>query len=300
MGGLAAGSDNNRVIRIDASMLKVWDECRESFRRKYVENIVEKKPAIHREFGIAVHRGIEAFWRNLGYEAAFRAATDYALALDQTWLNPQEHEKWEEMVNYLPDVLACYYDEKGSPTQEDAHHVEYEFELDSPSFPRAVLHDGRIDRMRRSAIIDVKTASAVGSAWKENLRKQYLRDIGLAMYDWALSQIMLESPTTVIVEIIVKPYRGSKPRIEEIELPEITTPGYRTRFKQQLRWKTGEITTYLHSETGASPWPMSDGSMCVTKYGECPYLPLCNYGDTAKNLSKYQPRKEHLASRMVE
>jgi hypothetical protein len=74
-------------------------------------------------------------------------------------------------------------------------------------------------------------------------------------------------------------------------LPEITA--YRKRFEQQLTWICNEIQHYHQSYRTMHPWPMAQGQ-CLTKYGACEYLPLCNQGETSKTLANYKTREEHL------
>ena len=58
-------------IYIDASMIKCFSDCREQFRRRYIENIVPSKPSIAYVFGTAVHMAVEAFWKGKTYREAY-------------------------------------------------------------------------------------------------------------------------------------------------------------------------------------------------------------------------------------
>ncbi|KKL82360.1 hypothetical protein LCGC14_1985590, partial [marine sediment metagenome] len=69
------------------------------------------------------------------------------------------------------------------------------------------------------------------------------------------------------------------------------------RFKQQLNWVVKEMVHYMRSYVKVKPWPMNYGPMCMTKYGPCDYLELCNYGNIPKYISEYKPREEHLEIR---
>ena len=280
------------MLRIDASQLECFGDCHERFRRRYIENIVPKKPAIHLEFGKAFHFGPEMFWKGKGYDEAFTRAIQHVASVDQSELGPQERDKWQEMQRYLPDMLACYF-ESHSPDEIDQYNpneIEFEWVYRCQGFELC----GKIDRLSKSRILyDIKTASAVGKDWKENLRQQYLRKIGIGLYDWYLCKNPITLPSNVIIEVCVKPYRGSKPQVVEIELPEIIA--YRQRFQQQLEWRVAELKHYIENYAGTKPWPMNDGAVCVTKYGQCDYLKrLCNVGDSPRNLAHFKPREEHL------
>jgi hypothetical protein len=264
-------------------MIDCFLTCREKFRRRYIENIVPKKPLIHLEFGKAVHLGAEHFWRGASYEEAFSAAVNYAASLDITELNLKEREKWSEMQRYLPDLLGAYYESHDASEIDRQEAVELEWERDYDG----IKIGGKIDRLDILAILyDIKTRSAIGASWREDAQQEFLRSFQLGLYDWAFM------PRKIVVEVCVKPYRGSEPRIVPIELTEIMA--YRARFKQQLKWIVREIQHYYQYYLAARPWPMSS-SACMGKFGACDYLKhLCNGGDSPRNLEHFKPREEHL------
>ena len=172
----------------------------------------------------------------------------------------------------------------------ETHKIEYEW---SEQYMEGVFLCGKIDRFTcDKELFDLKTASEIGPNWKKKYKEEKLRDCGLALYDWYLNP----KPKSIEMEVLVKPYKDKPSRLEPIPLNEIIQ--YRDRFKQQLNWVVREMVHYIRSYSGVKPWPMNYGPMCMTKYGECDYLRLCNYGDTQKNLAKYKKREEHLKCRM--
>lgn len=286
--------EKNGILYLDASALRDFQNCREYFRRKWVEGIVPKRPAIDLEFGIAVHRAIESFWKRENYNIAYGGAARYFGNLDLTHATVKDREKYERLSDALPELIGVYYEEHGEPDEQAM--VEYEWVCDY--LPGCRLC-GRIDRFSLDAVLyDVKTASEIGRNWKSDYKEAALRDIGVALYDWYIRKIQPDSAARkVVLECLIKPY-GSKPaRYEAIELPEIVTDSYRRRFDQQLEWRVRELVHYWRNYRQMKPWPMSDGSQCITKYGQCDFLKLCNHGDSLRNLELYTIRQEHLEVR---
>jgi PD-(D/E)XK nuclease superfamily len=271
---------------LDSSAIKCWLDCREQFRLRYIENRVAAEPSFHQAYGIAIHLAAET--HNLGgsYEEGLRRAADSLQTFPEHLLNPYKQQRFRELAAELPSIVACYFDgvEVGSVV---AVEQEWSYEYS----PKVTLC-GRKDKVERDpeVLFDLKTASEIGKTWKADFRNSMLRDFGLALYDWHECQIG-RLPKTVKVECLVKPYKGTEPRLEIFDLPEITV--YRERFKNQLAWVVAEITHYYHSYLAMQPWPMASGQ-CLTKYGPCEYLPGCLQGWTSKTLANYTQREEHL------
>ncbi len=278
-------------IYIDASMIKCFADCREQFRRRYIENIVSSKPSIAYVFGTAVHMAVEAFWKGSPYREAYDIGLAHLDSLDISALTVREQGKYNELINALPDMLEVYY--KGHDNTHEPSMIEYEW---SYEYSKDVVLCGKIDRYDSFNLFDLKTASEIGKDWKKNYKAEKLRDCGLSLYDWYLCHGIM-NPQSVAMEVLIKPYKDKPPRLELIELNEIIQ--YRDRFKQQLNWVVKEMVHYIRNYAQVKPWPMNYGPMCMTKYGPCDYLPLCNLGDTPKNVAKYKTREEHLELRKV-
>lgn len=171
--------------------------------------------------------------------------------------------------------------------------IEYEWKHE---FLPNLFLCGRIDRAEVGPVLfDLKTASEIGKTWHSDFRNLMLRDFGLALYDWYLCQIGY-TPQTVKVECLVKPYKEKETHMEIFNLPEITQ--YRKRFEQQLSWICHEILHYHNHYGEQQPWPMAQGQ-CITKYGPCEYIDGCLHGWTAKTLTGYTIRQEHLMIKRV-
>ena len=304
------------LLFVDATMLNCWARCREEFRDRYIEGgngIAPLKPALPLITGSAFHRGVETFWRGGSYQEAMAVAMA-EMDIDESLLSMPEREKLQEAREYLPDMLACYFDNQSyepsrlwryieEQTHEDCLAVEWEWYLpwnDVPPPFTEVLLVGKMDRVEvvnpvrgQPHIFDCKTASEIGKNWKHDYRAGLLRDIQFQLYDFYLTSIG-HSPTMSTVEVITKPYKSKPSRLVLFDLPELAA--YRERFKQQLDWMLREMVHYCSKYREAKPWPMAAATTCIGKYGPCDFLRICNEGASAKVMGNYGPRVEHLTN----
>lgn len=288
------------MLYIDATQIRMFLDCRESYRLAYIENRASKKPALAREFGIAIHLGVEAFWQGKDFPEALAIVSDYMSKVNTMGCTPEEDRKWREMNNYAPDLLACYYDnvEYGDKVLilNGAPMTEHEWKYESPFGIEGLTLCGRIDRYERGyRLVDLKTASEIGKNWKADYKNSMLRDVGLSLYDWYLCNGVPLNPNEIELEVLIKPYRDKATRFERVPMNEIIA--YRKRFEQQLKWVLKEMKCYHDNFREAYPWPMAQGQ-CVTKFGPCQFLEGCNRGWSGKTLDKYKQRKEHLTIRL--
>ena len=288
-----------RPYKIDASQIRLFLDCREQYRQAYVLGRASKKPLIHREFGIGFHKGCEVFWKGWDYSAALMAALDYVGGIDCTLLTVKEKQKWDEMTAYMPDLLAAYFD---SVEYEPGVNIKVEKEWSLSYDPLGcdyklsnVTLCGRIDRFTNGFhLIDIKTDSGIDT--KDAFREKWLRDVGLALYDWYLKTVDTP-PRMVAIERCIKPYRGRPAKVELVELPEITSDGYRKRFEQQLKMVLADMVHHLDNYQDMAPWLMNTNHACTTKYGPCEYLSVCNRGESQRELARFKQREEHLVCR---
>lgn len=287
-------------MKISHNSLSTWLRCREEWRERYLLNRQPKGKSIHLEYGIAIHRAIEVFWQGKGYDAAFDAAIQYVRSVDLTNIKINERSRWDELVQQLPDLVGVYFDNHSSEEINQLELVEWEFDRpmtiggDKDGFTTLT---GRIDRVMRdsqTATIrigwDLKTASAVGQDWKEQLRQSQLRNIEYNFYDYVLD--LLGKPVqSWKCEVLVKPYKSKPSRYTVIDLPEITTKAYRQRFQQQLKFLVAEISYWQEHYKDMAPWPMASEQVCYGKFAPCSFLPICNYGDSPRVLEGYVERE---------
>ncbi len=302
------------MIYIDASMLKDWD-CHEFVRQRYLLNRDTATPNVYYEYGKAIHRAVESFWQGKPFEQSIEDAYAITNAYPVQLINHNVYQsnKWMEMVNQLPDLVACYYDsteqdlnkvqrvsKAGLRIWPDLVHgepmIETEWQI---KYSDDVILCGRIDRvMVGPELPDIKTASEItsgGVPWRQGYQNGKTLEVQFGLYDWYLSQIGM-APQRVYLEVLIKGYKSKPCRLEIIDLPYVTTYAYRERFKQQLEWKVGEIYQYFRNNIARKPWPMSQ-QLCQTKYGQCPYLDVCLHGEQPKIMEGYKEREEHLEVR---
>ncbi len=282
------------MIYIDASMLKDF-ECKEFGRQRYLLNRDLVAPNVFYQYGTAVHKAVQSFWEGKTFEQAmadaYTVTSSYPVELIKH--NVYISNKWMEMVEQLPDIVACYYDGMVQDLSKVARisvNVNSLGEGDSMAalesewtwpYSDEVTLCGRIDRvMVGPELPDVKTASEISSQgvpWKQMYQRGKMLEVQFGLYDWYLQQIDM-TPRRVYLEVLVKGYRGKRGRLEIIELPYVVTDAYRERFRQQLAWKVSEIVDYFTHHREDKPWPMSQ-QLCQTKFSECPYLNLCLNGE---------------------
>lgn len=287
------------MIYLDSSSIASFLQCREEFRLKYLHDgtgIMSKWIAIHREAGIAVHKAIELFWLGRPFEDALAVALEYMQSIPLSSILPKELDKWKELQDKVPDMIAAYYD-----TQEQSIDrvlfLEHQFRYDY-SLSACII--GRIDRVMCSGgtiLVDLKTATQFGSerSWKRDYKETALRDFQLPLYDWYLCQIG-QKPDDIKLEVLIKPNEryGQRARVIEIPLPEIIA--YRSRTTQQIEQIVSAVVSEVGRGSEKFPWLMASSNICSGKFGPCPYLPLCNYGLNERQLNNYVSRVEHLTN----
>jgi len=282
---------------VDASLLKEWD-CREYVRQRYLVSRETAAPNIYYTYGTALHRAVESFWQGKTFEQSMADAYEITNAYPVKLIsgNVYASNKWMEMVEQLPDLVAVYFDHVD---QDLSRCLQLEKEWSHP-YSKEVTLCGRIDRlMVGPELPDVKTASEIstmGVPWKQSYQRGSMMAVQFGLYDWYLQQIGM-APQRVYLEVLIKGYKNKPCRMETIELPYVVTDAYRERFRQQLEWKVSEIVSYFRNQLERKPWPMSQ-QLCKTVYGECPYLNACLLGETPKVLEGYKEREEHLLVRL--
>lgn len=315
----------NFPLYIDASMLKDF-ECREFGRQRYLLNRDTLAPNIHYVYGTAIHKAVQSFWEGKTFELAMADAYEVTAAYPVALIkhNVYASNRWMEMVERLPDLVACYFDSveqdvkqvatwKGETLLECEWSLPYCYVCGRPEvrtdkagiFGHMLLgcghnHEvtlcGRIDRvMRGPELPDIKTASEISSQgipWKQGYQNGKMLEVQFGLYDWWLNYIGM-APKRVYLEVLLKGYKSKPSRYEVIELPYVVTDAYRERFRQQLRWKVTEIVSLFRDKQEQRPWPMSQ-QLCQTKYSECPFLGICLHGETPKTLENYTQREQHL------
>jgi len=267
---------DKRVLRINATQLKTWTECREKHRIEYLLGKAAIEPSIHYHFGSVIHKMAEGYWSGLPYMESFHNALKVAQELDIRLLNAKDQGKWSALQDAIAPITTIYYGYHGDkattiPPKLNESTIEWTWETHAGI---TVICNGIIDRFSYGErLIDTKTASAVGTAWKSDLKKRLLREPQMGFYLRYLEQAGMPVQS-IEYEIIVKPYRGSDPRIETIDVTD-EVMSFQPVFVQQMDWAIREICEFYSKCTDAEPWPMSN-TACVSMWGECDFLPVCS------------------------
>ncbi len=250
------------------------------------------KPAIHLEFGKAVHKIVECYWEGKPYLRAFEEGFKIAQALDIRLLTSAEQTKWNALLDSLAPTATIYYGRYGNewetnPATVNEKLVEWPHGIQTGllSFDEVTLH-GTIDRVRGTTLTDTKTASAVGKEWRTEFKRHHLREPQLWFYlrycEYAGIPI-----DRVGYEVIVKSYRGSDPDIEIIDCSKEVF-AMREKMNQQIDWAIREIVTFTENCKDVAPWPMNSGTGCFTKYSACDYEPVCGQRVSLKDGTLYK------------
>src|SRR5580765_971387 len=296
---------DKKVIRINATQLKLWSECREKHRIEYLLGMGAVEPSIHYHFGTVIHKMADGYWSGLPYMESFHNALKVAQELDIRLLNAKDQSKWSALQDAIAPITTIYYGYHGDKASlEPAILNEKTIEWPWGEYAGIkVICNGIIDRLSHgNKLVDTKTASAVGTSWKADLKKRLLREPQMGFYlrylehNWLRRLEMgvgtegLGKVEKIEYEIIVKPYRGSDPRIETIDVTD-EVMSFQETFRQQMDWMIKEICTFYSQCADAQPWPMSN-TACIGMFGECDYLPVCLGKESLDNPKLYRIKSE--------
>lgn len=286
-------------LKFSPSGMTTFTECREKYRLRYIEGIESSEVDIHLTYGRACHKIPECYWRGLPAENAFTEAMAVCGEIGPPMLLPSKlRDKWLALLDGLMESVEAYYEfhhNRTWPIGIDVHMLEQEFQYSIGQISNGQLHQmlgsspsdsiyvtGRIDQYIGTTLRELKTASEIGSNWKHDYKQMLLRNWGIMVYDWYLCKraekllITAKAPQHIEVEVLVKPYRDKRPRMELFDITKEVV-AYRERTAQQLEWICREMAEYHLRYAAVNPWPMSS-SACTTKFGPCDYLLGCNQG----------------------
>jgi PD-(D/E)XK nuclease superfamily len=276
------------MIRINQSQLDSW-HCKERWRQRFLLGYHSTKPPIHYVFGSVVHILTARYWDGVDYQEAFNEALRYGLEhMDIRLLPAKQVSRWNEMLDALPAIATVYWgfhgdDWKKTPAIFNEQFVEWQHSNNVTCY-------GTIDRLVTGGILqDTKTTSAYDRNWKQAIRWENIRRPQLSFYlrYCAQADIPVER---IQVEAIVKPYRGSEPEVVILDITK-EVMAQQERFVQQMDWAIREIEHYATNMREVSPWPMNT-SLCVGKYSECDYLPVCDLKVEPGDSKLYQIEEE--------
>jgi len=264
------------ILRVNATQLKEWSTCKELHRIHYLLGKSAVEPSIHYHFGSVIHKMAEGYWSGKPYMESFHEALRVAQELDIRLLNSKDQSKWSALQDAIAPITTIYYGyhgDKALTNRPEMNETTIEWEWGEYAGIE-VWCNGIVDRLTTEGrLVDTKTASAVGPVWKSDLKKRLLREPQMGFYLRYITEAYAE-PTKIEYEIIVKPYRGSDPRIETIDVTDEVL-AFQPVFIQQMDWAIREICEFYSKCADAEPWPMSN-TACVSMWGECDFLPVCS------------------------
>jgi hypothetical protein len=280
-----------RILRINATQLKLWSTCKEQHRMEYLLGMGPVEPSIHYQFGSVIHKMAEGYWSGKPYMESFHDALKVAQELDVRLLNAKDHSKWSALQDAIAPITTIYYGYHQAtadfhPPKLNESTIEWHW---GEHAGIEVICNGIIDRFSGDGkLIDTKTASAVGSTWKSDLKKRLLREPQMGFYLRYLQDHCGKGHNVsgIEYEIIVKPYRGSDPRIETIDVTD-EVMAFQPVFVQQMDWMIRELVEFYVKCSDAQPWPMSS-TACIGMFGECDYLPVCLGKESLDNPKLYR------------
>ena len=288
---------DRNVLYINATQLSLWSTCKEKHRMEYLLQKSPVEPNIHRQFGSVIHTMAENYWAGKPYMEAFHAALKEAQELDPRLLPSKNQTKWSQLQDAIAPITTIYYGYHAEanvkfPALMNERMIEWEWGTHAGI---KVICNGIIDRFTGgSYLVDTKTASAVGSQWKTDLKKRLLREPQMGFYLRYLQEGM-NYPASLQVsgieyEIIVKPYKGSDPRIEILDVTD-EVMSFQPVFIQQMDWAIREICEFYAKCKDAEPWPMSN-TACINMWGECEFLPVCSGKTDLSNQKLYKIKEK--------
>src|SRR4029077_2069568 len=172
-------------LRISPSQLKTWSTCKELHRIGYLLKKEAIEPSIHYQFGKVIHEMARGYWSGKPYMESFHAALKVAQELDIRLLNGKDQGKWTSLQDAIAPITTIYYGYHGATADTDPplmNERTIEWEWGSHAGIK-VICNGIIDRFSCSnVLVDTKTASAVGTSWKSDLKKRLLREPQMGFY----------------------------------------------------------------------------------------------------------------------
>lgn len=264
-------------------------DCREKYRLSEVEGIRAVEPNVHYHFGSVVHKIAESYWAGKPFMDAFHAALALSLEIDLRLVTANNRKKYEDLVKYISPITRLYYERHMEEWKDDpAVYNEHKFVADYGVHEGIeIVSTGTIDRLQQSGTLsDLKTAAAIGTDWKSQLKKRLLREPQLPFYR-RYAEHDGHAVSTIEYEVLVKPYRGSDPFFETIDVTDEFMKQQKT-WEQQADWAIREIAEFHAHCLDVAPWPQSTSACTSMIWGECEYLPICLGQSSAQNSALYQ------------
>ena len=283
---------------IDSTIISSFSDCPLKCYREYFLGLSSDKPSVHLHAGGAFARAIEAvrrFYYEDGLpvaeclEQGFIAYTRYWGDYESPEGSPKSFERMWRAVEYYfqeypldSDPIQPYRMEGGKLGIEFSFAIP--LPVENPDTADPITFAGRADMLgyynNLIAIIDEKTASALGASWANQwkLRGQFLG------YTWAAKQFGIPVSASIIRGVGIL-----KTKFTTVEVFQQYPDHLVNRWYTSMLSKVIMMTEYYKAsqEHGEKVFPMSFSTAC-TNYGGCFFSDLCQsrepeawYGDFA-------------------
>ena len=285
---------------IDSTLLSTFSSCPlKSYRSSFI-NLTSNRKSIHLHAGACFAKGIECV-RRYYWEEKYTAKVALEVAYEdfcREWgpdgdelvpsggsgANKTFDRVWGAVEDYFreypihSDPIRPYRFDNGRSGIEFTFAIPIDG-FDHPDTGDPLMFSGRADLLGyyngMLALVDEKTASALGSSWADQwtMRGQFFG------YVWAARKSGLDVKATVIRGISIL-----KTKYGHVEVPKLNYPQFMLdRWEQNMRYKVTQMlnlyrTTKVgyehHGHSVENFWPMSFGEAC-NSYGQCQYTDLC-------------------------
>jgi len=276
-------------LRVDNSTLQCFKDCPKKCYLRYRRHLVPKDDTnrFKPEFGSAIHKGMEVWYKTKDAEKMDKAFIDYWAKYDgQDTANIRTMERG---LVTLQKYRTMFLDE---PMTVDPEMVEIKFDIDVGPF----MFHGGVDLIAKwldwegAYICDHKTSTRKNSVCVRPNAQIEGYSYGAA----AISGLKIKG---AIFNFFTFRKGRAKEKIENTidinrQMVDISEESIEQWKKDFLYW----AHQLQHSEE-SNTWPRNTG-MCFT-YGRCPYLSICEMGGSLKNvdamynITPWEPWKEH-------
>ena len=281
---------------VDSTMISAFSDCPLKWYREYCLKLGSDVPNIHLHAGGAFARAIEVVRRHYyeggcsvqeSIEKAFIEYIRYWGDFEAPQGSPKSFERmWQALMFYFEEYPLETDNIQPYELGDGKKGIEFTFAIPlpvmHPETKQPILYAGRADMLgyynNLVAVIDEKTASALGASWANQwkMRGQFLG------YCWAAQQHGIPATTAIIRGVGILKTKFTTVQVIQSYPQHLIDKWYRTMIG-----KVDMMAYYYNSNysKGESRFPMNFGNAC-SLYGGCFFTDLCQtnvpeewYGD---------------------
>lgn len=294
-----AFSQNNPYLQLvwDATSLGTFKECPRKYYYQVIRGYTTKKTALALDFGIALHEGLESFYRRQDKGLDFES--NVLATVEQLMKHPlrQNIDSYEDPLRNSKSLVAltlAYLDNYQNDPQATKKfgdgtlgvelHFQFESNLKSCS-GEMFSFAGHIDRLVESKfglgvfVLDHKTT---GMALTDHYFSQYNPDTQMTLYTIA-GEVCYSTPLNGVIVDAINVKTGEFARQMTLRSKEYCNEW----LEEQRLWLT--LAEFFATK---GQWPQNDKS--CNKYSGCPFKSVC----TAPRGLRAQILKEDFTKRV--